>query len=227
MPSSSGSAGEPTVSDGEGYNGPGTSGELLVPQGRTVNLLSGGVDSSYIQAVLGRVAPSPDRPASYSISVDHHTTRLDDEYALTASEALRAIRRRELSASALLESLLDRIAEVEPAVRAWEVVDAAGARRQAADAERAVGRGASLPFFGIPIGLKDIYETRDLPTSAGFPPWSGRVTDHDAATTGLFESVVAPELVEQRKELLDRDEGSESIAHHFGRRWQAKRCTQD
>jgi len=33
------------------------------------------------------------------------------------------------------------------------------------------------------------------------------LTNDDAATTGLFESVVAPELVEQRKELLDRDKG--------------------
>jgi asparagine synthase (glutamine-hydrolysing) len=53
------------------------------------NLLSGGVDSSYIQAVLNRVAPSPDlMPASWSISVDHPTTQLDTDYAITASQAL-------------------------------------------------------------------------------------------------------------------------------------------
>jgi asparagine synthase (glutamine-hydrolysing) len=54
-----------------------------------VNLLSGGVDSSYIQAVLNRVVPpTADRPASYSVSVDHRMTWLDNEYALTASQAL-------------------------------------------------------------------------------------------------------------------------------------------
>jgi asparagine synthase (glutamine-hydrolysing) len=53
-----------------------------------VNLLSGGVDSSYIQAVLARVAPAAGRPASYSVSVEHPTTRLDDHYALTASAVL-------------------------------------------------------------------------------------------------------------------------------------------
>ena len=54
-----------------------------------VNLLSGGVDSSYIQAVLNRVAPpSNEQPVSYSISVDHRMTRLDNEYAVSASQVL-------------------------------------------------------------------------------------------------------------------------------------------
>src|SRR5215472_232376 len=105
----------------------------------------------------------------------------NEPHTLTASEAQRAIRRRELTASALVETLLGRIAAVEPAVQAWEVVDETGARRQAERADRDAAGAGSLPLFGLPVGLKDIYATRDLPTAAGFPPWKGRVPDHDSA----------------------------------------------
>jgi asparagine synthase (glutamine-hydrolysing) len=52
-----------------------------------VNLLSGGVDSSYIQAILKRTA-AEELPASYSVSIDHRMTWLDNEYAITASQVL-------------------------------------------------------------------------------------------------------------------------------------------
>ncbi|MGH7224107.1 MAG: asparagine synthase-related protein, partial [Gemmataceae bacterium] len=52
------------------------------------NLLSGGVDSSYLQAIWGRVATSHDLPASFSIDVDHPRLWRDSDYAMTASRAL-------------------------------------------------------------------------------------------------------------------------------------------
>ena len=53
------------------------------------NLLSGGVDSSYIQAIWNRVAPVGEAPPpSFSISVDHPRTWLDTDYAMTAAQAL-------------------------------------------------------------------------------------------------------------------------------------------
>ena len=56
---------------------------------RTANLLSGGVDSSYLQAVWNRVAPDGgDLPPSFSVSVDHPRTWLDTDYAMTAAQAL-------------------------------------------------------------------------------------------------------------------------------------------
>ncbi len=54
----------------------------------TANLLSGGVDSSYLQAIWGRVTPSDGMPASYSIDVDHPHTWRDTDYAVTASRTL-------------------------------------------------------------------------------------------------------------------------------------------
>ncbi|MGH7222496.1 MAG: asparagine synthase-related protein [Gemmataceae bacterium] len=54
----------------------------------TANLLSGGVDSSYLQAVWGRVTPGDGLPPSFSIDVDHPHTWRDTDYAMTASRAL-------------------------------------------------------------------------------------------------------------------------------------------
>jgi asparagine synthase (glutamine-hydrolysing) len=53
----------------------------------TVNLLSGGVDSTYLQAVWQRVSGQPGR--SFSVSVNHPRTRLDTDYALSAAAALQ------------------------------------------------------------------------------------------------------------------------------------------
>jgi asparagine synthase (glutamine-hydrolysing) len=58
-------------------------------QPAAANLLSGGVDSSYLQAIWNRVGPVGDAaPPSFSISVDHPRTWLDTDYAMTAAQAL-------------------------------------------------------------------------------------------------------------------------------------------
>jgi asparagine synthase (glutamine-hydrolysing) len=54
----------------------------------TANLLSGGVDSSYLQAIWGRVTADEEMPRSFSIEVDHPHTWGDTDYAMTASRAL-------------------------------------------------------------------------------------------------------------------------------------------
>jgi aspartyl-tRNA(Asn)/glutamyl-tRNA(Gln) amidotransferase subunit A len=107
---------------------------------------------------------------------------MSQPYELSATEALRAIRRRELGVVELMQSLLERIAEREPSIGAWEVVDDDGALARARQCEARFSQEADLPLFGLPIGLKDIYATRDLPTTAGFPPWANNVPDYDAAT---------------------------------------------
>jgi asparagine synthetase B (glutamine-hydrolysing) len=56
---------------------------------RAVNLLSGGVDSSYIQARWNKVRPETEMaPHTYTVSVDHAATRADDGYAISAAKAL-------------------------------------------------------------------------------------------------------------------------------------------
>jgi asparagine synthase (glutamine-hydrolysing) len=55
----------------------------------TANLLSGGIDSSYLQALWNRIAVNGDElPASYSVSVDHPRSWIDTDYAMTAAQTL-------------------------------------------------------------------------------------------------------------------------------------------
>jgi Asp-tRNA(Asn)/Glu-tRNA(Gln) amidotransferase A subunit family amidase len=85
---------------------------------------------------------------------------------LTASEALRRIAGGTLSHAAYLEACLDRIAQREPAVKAFAFIDPASARRQAA----APKPGA---LSGMPVGVKDVLDTADLPTEYNSPIWKG------------------------------------------------------
>ena len=81
-----------------------------------------------------------------------------------------------------LEACLEVIAAREPVVRAFTVVDAKGARR-AADASAARWRAGTpaSPIDGMPVGIKDIIETADLPTTFGSPAFAGWCGARDAA----------------------------------------------
>ncbi len=105
-----------------------------------------------------------------------------DPAALSAADAAEAIRERRLTSEALVRACLDRIAEREPDVQAWAHLDADYALTQARarDAELKLGRGAG-PLHGVPIGIKDIFDTADFPTENGSPIFSGRRPEKDAA----------------------------------------------
>ncbi|HEX5415588.1 MAG TPA: amidase [Chloroflexota bacterium] len=107
---------------------------------------------------------------------------MTEPYNLTASEAARAIANGTLGAGELLGSLLERIRLAEPAVAAWEHRDEAGALAAANRFDAAGARQTGLSLGGVPIGIKDIYDIRGLPTRCGFGPWADRRADADATT---------------------------------------------
>jgi Asp-tRNA(Asn)/Glu-tRNA(Gln) amidotransferase A subunit family amidase len=83
----------------------------------------------------------------------------------------------------LLEWGLEKLAEFEPRVGAFVQLDVAGAR---AAADRAAARwrdGRPLsPIDGMPVGIKDIIETADMPTQMGSPLYAGWRSGRDAAS---------------------------------------------
>src|SRR5512137_2791695 len=83
---------------------------------------------------------------------------------------------------AYLERCLETIAALEPQVMAFASLNEAGAR-EAADASTARYRaGAPLsPIDGLPIGIKDLLETRDLPTEMGSAFYKGNRPGRDSA----------------------------------------------
>ncbi|MBI5279454.1 MAG: amidase [Burkholderiales bacterium] len=101
---------------------------------------------------------------------------------LGAAEAARAIARGELTSEELVRSCLARIREAEPQVQAWQYLDEEHALRQACarDADRAEGRACG-PLHGVPVGIKDIIDTGDMPTEDGTVLHAGRIPDEDAS----------------------------------------------
>jgi Asp-tRNA(Asn)/Glu-tRNA(Gln) amidotransferase A subunit family amidase len=78
-----------------------------------------------------------------------------------------------------VDEALDRIAALDREVQAFIHVDAVAARRRAADLERR-GPGRRRPLFGYTMGVKDLIDTRDMPTSYGSPVFAGHRPQHDA-----------------------------------------------
>jgi amidase len=99
---------------------------------------------------------------------------------LTAVEARRLIGRKALSPVELLDSCLGRIAAVNPAVNAMVTLDEAAARVAAKQAEAAVMQGKPLgALHGLPVGIKDLEETKGLRTTYGSPIFAEFVPDQD------------------------------------------------
>jgi len=122
---------------------------------------------------------------------------------LTMLEQAAAIRRREISPVELVDHYLDRIDRLNETVGAFVHIAPDQARAAAKDAESAVTSGADLPpLHGIPIAIKDLYLTADMPTGLGtgaFPPVElgideAHVTKLKAAGTISLGKTATPEF---------------------------------
>ena len=102
--------------------------------------------------------------------------------ALSGLEAQRLLSEGKITALELTEACLDRIAAEEPRVHAWAYLDPELTRAQArrCDEARQLGRPQG-PLHGVPVGIKDIIDTRDMPTENGTPLHAGRRPTRDAA----------------------------------------------
>lgn len=100
---------------------------------------------------------------------------------LTLEQTVVRLRAGDCTAESVVQSCLDRIAAVEPAVQAWAHLDTAHvlAQARAADRRRAAGEPLGA-LHGVPVGLKDIIDTRDFPTENGTVLHAGRRPDVDA-----------------------------------------------
>jgi Asp-tRNA(Asn)/Glu-tRNA(Gln) amidotransferase A subunit family amidase len=100
---------------------------------------------------------------------------------LTATEAAARIAKGDLLSEDLVRACLDRISGLEPQVQAWTFHDPERALEQAraADTQRKEGKGVG-PLHGVPVGIKDIIDTADMPTENGCRAHKGRQPTADA-----------------------------------------------
>ncbi|MFT5738869.1 MAG: Asp-tRNA(Asn)/Glu-tRNA(Gln) amidotransferase A subunit family amidase, partial [Gammaproteobacteria bacterium] len=111
---------------------------------------------------------------------------------LSACDARSAMSEGFLSSQELVESCFARIDELEESIGAWAHLDKAGAMEQArkADETRLQGRPLGL-LHGLPIGIKDIIDTRDYPTERGTVLHRGRAPESDATLVSLLKEAGA------------------------------------
>ncbi|MEM8540897.1 MAG: amidase [Pseudomonadota bacterium] len=102
--------------------------------------------------------------------------------ALSASEAAAKIKEGSLSSVDLVKACLAKIEETDGQIKAWAHIDADAALAQAEAMDDIRRRGyATGPLHGVPVGLKDIVDTKDMPTENGTAIFKGRQPDADAS----------------------------------------------
>jgi Asp-tRNA(Asn)/Glu-tRNA(Gln) amidotransferase A subunit family amidase len=107
----------------------------------------------------------------------------DEDIAFApVTQLSRWIESRQLSSERLTNIYLSRIERLDPKIRSIITLtkDHALARAKAADAEIAAGKYRG-PLHGIPYGVKDLLDTKDIPTTYGAEPFRNRVPSADSA----------------------------------------------
>src|SRR5262245_36696549 len=103
---------------------------------------------------------------------------------LSASEAARRLAAGDLTAEALTRACLDR-ASANAENKAWAWLDPEQALTQAHAVDRAGRRGS---LGGVPVGIKDVIDTVDMPTQHGSPIYRGNRPFADAACVALIRA---------------------------------------
>ena len=106
---------------------------------------------------------------------------MTDLHDLTVAAAAQAIRDREVSAEEMMSALLARCSELEPQLRVWVTLDEDAAIDAARLRDRELAaEGPRGPLHGVPVGVKDIYYTRGVKTTACSAILADFVPDYDA-----------------------------------------------
>jgi Asp-tRNA(Asn)/Glu-tRNA(Gln) amidotransferase A subunit family amidase len=122
----------------------------------------------------------------------HPELIMTDLNSLSTVAAAALIGKGEITSEALVTACLTRIKAREGEVKAWAYLDPDHAitQAQAADAATRIGRGFG-PLHGVPVAIKDIIDTADMPTECGSPVFKGRQPATDASVISLLRGAGA------------------------------------
>src|SRR5262245_22361180 len=102
------------------------------------------------------------------------------------------IRARDLSPVDVVDAALARIAALQPRLNAFITVLGDDARARAKEAEAEIRRGNWRgPLHGVPVGVKDFYDTASVRTTAAFEPFRNRVPARDAVSVATLKAAGA------------------------------------
>ena len=124
--------------------------------------------------------------------------------SLAASAAARKIREGLLTSEELVAACLERIRATEPSVQAWTFLDEEHALAQARAADERKRSGEPIgALHGVPVGLKDIIDTADMPTENGTVLHKGRAPREDAAVVKALRAAGAV-ILGKKRDVVDR-----------------------
>jgi len=146
---------------------------------------------------------------------------------LTIREVGERLRRREVSPVELTAAALDRAEALNGALNAFITITRAEALGQARQAEQALGRGDDLgPLHGIPISLKDLYQTAGVRTTGGSKILADWVPETDATVTRRLRQAGA--IIIGKNNLHEFAYGATNENPHYGpsrNPWNLERIT--
>lgn len=125
------------------------------------------------------------------------------------------IRTQQVSPVEVVNTCLERIEQINPKLNAFITVLAEPAREQASAAEREIRAGRWRgPLHGIPVGIKDFYDTAGIRTTAAFEHFKDRVPGKDAVGVGKLKDAGAILIGKMNMHRLG--EGTTGTDSHFG-----------
>ena len=125
------------------------------------------------------------------------------------------LRAREISAVEVVDACLARIEELNPRLNTFITVLAEEAREQAKQADADIKAGRWLgPLHGIPVGIKDFYDTANVRTTAAFEPFKNRVPKRDAEAVAALKDEGA--IVIGKTNMHQLGSGTTGLESYFG-----------
>lgn len=115
-------------------------------------------------------------------------------HTFTATDEIAQLQSGQLTAQDLLTDCLQQIERREPQVKAWQCLQPERAMAEARQWDAQIADGESntmLPLQGIPVAIKDIMATHDMPTEWGTPIHAGQQFSYDAAVVARLRAVGA------------------------------------
>src|ERR1700752_344916 len=100
---------------------------------------------------------------------------------LSAAEAIKHLQRGDFTVQELLDACFEQIERLNPAIHAWVFLDRESAIQSASQIQKKIDAGLAVgKLVGVPVGVKDIFNTADMPTQMGSPIWNGFQAGNDA-----------------------------------------------
>jgi len=131
-------------------------------------------------------------------------------YQLSATELISMIKSKNISVREVCQSILQRIDEINPQTNAWVCWNSSKTLKIADDFDKKISNGENIgPLYGIPVGIKDIFNTENFPTQMGSSQWKNFTPGNDAR--------VVHYLIKNNAIIIGKTDTAEFAVHALGK----------